>query len=146
MLSDTRCNGSFPATVSEADLLSITYYDDYAFTSYISWDAEGLDYAFANGKTGPEGTAYPGTPEQLATPTGQVTGGKTRVFGQPTWLNSVVYYDTKYRPIQSVQEHLLAGTDRVCNRYDFRGKPLAMLREHTVASESPITYEQSLPV
>ena len=136
-------NGSFPATVSGADLLTVTYYDNYAFTSYASWDAEGLDYTFVNGKTGPEGTAYPGTTEQLTTPTGQVTGGKTKVFGQNTWLNSVVYYDMKYRPIQSVQENLLAGTDRGYNHYDFRGKLLSMLREHTAAAESPITYEQT---
>ena len=134
--------GSFPTTVSETDLLTITYYDDYAFSGYTSWDAEGLNYNFTTGKTGLDNTAYPTTADQLTAPTGQVTGSKTKVFGQNTWLNGVTYYDRKYRVIQSVQENLLGGTERVYQHYDFRGKPLAMLREHTVALGSPITYEQ----
>ncbi|MEO0334150.1 MAG: hypothetical protein AAF223_21185, partial [Bacteroidota bacterium] len=135
---------TFPTTVTEADLLTVTYYDDYSFVNYTGWDAEGLAYEFEGGRSGLDNSnTYPSEIVQLATPTGQVTGGKTRVFGQTTWLNNVVYYDEKYRVIQSVQEHLLSGTDRIFNRYNFRGLPLGMLREHTRSGSNPLIYEQT---
>ncbi|WKN43951.1 fibronectin type III domain-containing protein [Tunicatimonas pelagia] len=138
-------SGCFPTTVTEANLLTITYYDDYAFRSYTNWDAENASaatvYQFIEGKQGLDNsTAYPSTQDQLSAPTGQVTGGKVKVFNQNTWLNSVTYYDRKYRVIQSVQENLLGGTDRIFNRYNFRGLVLGMLREH--AGGADITYEQ----
>src|SRR5690606_17284913 len=80
-------------TVTEADLLSIMYYDNYDFLTYTGWDAESHSFAFVPelGHTSYE-TRISGLP----------TGGKVRMVGSgvSTWLNAVQYYDSRYRPIQ----------------------------------------------
>ena len=58
--------------MSEADVRTVTYYDDYGFTSY----------------------TYGGN--KVDEPIGQTTGSRTRVLGSNEWLVSVVYYDHRY--------------------------------------------------
>ena len=98
-------------TVTEADLLSVTYYDNYDFLTYTGWDAESHSFAFVPelGHTSHE-TRISGLP----------TGGKVRMVGSgvSTWLNAVQYYDSRYRPIQMFAENHLNGVDRTSLRYN----------------------------
>ena len=55
--------------------------------------------------------------------------GGTR--GRYSWLESINYYDEKYRLIQSVSDNYKGGQDRTTNLYDFTGKVLKTKTEHT---------------
>lgn len=110
---------TFPTSgISEANLLTVTYYDNYAFLGYTGWDAEGNNYGFINVSGYPQGS------EVLTLVKGQTTGSKVRVLGQTKWLNSVSRYDGKYRPIQVITENHMGGVLRTTTQFDFVGKVL----------------------
>jgi RHS repeat-associated protein len=107
-------NRTFP-TVSEAELLTVNYFDSYRFLQLAGWDAEGFSYAFQ-----PE----LGQSDFFTLVNGLSTGSKVRIVtsaqsSEIKWLNAVQYYDNRYRPIQMTSEHHLSGTDRLTNQYDF---------------------------
>jgi len=85
-------NNVFP--LINLDVLTVTYYDNYDFKSL--WVG---DYDYVN--DGLTATVVNGTYNQPATEflrvTGQVTGSKTKVLGTTTYINSVSYYDDRYR-------------------------------------------------
>jgi RHS repeat-associated protein len=107
------CN-VFPKVSSELEVLSISYYDDYAF------DLVGLTSE----------TSYD------VTPTGNVktlsTGTKTRILGTNSWITTVMYYDDKGRPVFTVSNNAyLNTTDKVKMKLDFTGKTLETLTTHS---------------
>ncbi len=97
---------SFPS-VSEADVRTVTYYDDYGFTDY----------------------SYNG--DKIAQPIGQTTGSRTRVLGGNTWLTTVVWYDYRHRVVHTVSENHKGGTDEVTHTYDFVGNLLTRTHQHS---------------
>ncbi|MDN5203083.1 DUF1593 domain-containing protein [Fulvivirgaceae bacterium BMA10] len=109
---------------SQRTYLTITYYDDYSFLSYTGWDAEGHTFSFA-----PD-FDYTASSD-LETVKGQVTGSKTKVLGTDRWLNSVTYYDDRYRVIQTITENYVDGTDKVTNTYFFPGWLKESKQTHT---------------
>ncbi|MCS6973595.1 MAG: TNT domain-containing protein [Cyclobacteriaceae bacterium] len=110
---------TFPTSgISESNLLTVLYYDNYAFLNYTGWDAENNDYNFVS--VG----GYPESTELLTSVKGQATGSKIRVLGQSKWLNTVTYYDTKYRPVQVITENHLGGILRTTTQFDFVGNVL----------------------
>ncbi len=98
--------------VAEADLLTVTYYDDYDFKTLPGF---GAAYDFV-----PE----LGNDSEFTRVKGQVTGTMTRVLGSTQWLRSVNYYDDRYRVVQTFTENHSSGIDRMSNKYDFLGKVL----------------------
>jgi RHS repeat-associated protein len=120
---------TFPTNPNERDLLSITYYDDYAFTGYNGWDAEAKGYTYVQENN------LPAPSSLLPTYKGYTTGSKIRVVnGDARWLNSVTYYDNKYRVIQTITENHLNGTDRLSSEIDFAGRTQKTLRTHTTSA------------
>jgi hypothetical protein len=108
-------NQSYSNDVTEANLLTITYYDNNLFTGFQS---------FA-GSTDLGVTSYN---SKVIT---KVTGGRVRVLGDNThWYISTTYYDDRYRPIQSIKDNYLSGTERITNLYDFPGKILRSYSQH----------------
>ncbi|QRR02376.1 RHS repeat domain-containing protein [Dyadobacter sandarakinus] len=104
-----------PKTASEADLLSITFYDDYQFSK-----AAGLAYT---------PVYYPACNPAVK---GQLTGSRTRMLSGSgnlgSWLTAVTYYDTEYRPIQVSRElyELGAGAvERASTQYKYDLAPIA---------------------
>lgn len=124
---------SFP-TITESNLLTIAYYDDYSFLGNSGWDAEGHSFSFQ-----PDG-AFP--EPQFTSVKRLSTGSKIKLLGQNKWLNAVVYYDKKYRPIQSVQEHHLGGVDRTFSEYNFPGWVLKTKRVHNSTLGSATILEE----
>jgi len=121
-------NGSYPTTVTEADLLNISYYDDYAYLTNAGWDAEGKSFAFV-AESGYTGVV-------LGTVKGQATGSKNRILGTNQWLHTVTYYDKFYRPLQTVSGHQRSGTVRTTSEYNFSSEVLKSLTVYTYAGGS----------
>jgi RHS repeat-associated protein len=131
-------NKSYPTvTVGTTTLFSsyrtITYYDNYAFKNYV-----GTDYDYLNENLSEPASNYTYTQPtvSLSSVIGQVTGTRVRVLDDHiassvvTWLNSVNYYDDKYRVIQVLADNYRGGRDRVSNVYDFAGKVLKTKTTH----------------
>ena len=102
-------NRTFPANPN--DLLNITYYDDYDFISNAGWDDEALDYSFRV-ESGFDNTPY-------SKVKGKETGVKIRLLDQNAWLNEVIYYDDRHRPIQTIMENQFGHLDIQFKDYDF---------------------------
>ncbi|MDN5214953.1 DUF6443 domain-containing protein [Fulvivirgaceae bacterium BMA12] len=122
-------NASFPSTVTELDLLQLTYYDNYDFLGNPRWDDEGHNYTYAApaGFTGSASNAV----------LDLVTGSKVRVLGTSTWLNAVVRYDEKYRILQVVKENHLGGVDKTSVLYnDFKGTVQKTHFDHSSSGDS----------
>jgi len=123
-------NLALPVVV-ETDLLTVTYYDDYSFP-------HASDPAFAY-------VQELGNVLQFTEIRGQVTGMKTRVMADNSWIRSITYYDNRYRVIQSISENQNAATggiDRVTNRYDFTGKVLETQTSHSPDSTTTRTVKR----
>lgn len=118
-------NHSFPITAVESELLTVSFYDNYSF----------------NGKT--EFTQDPIL--TITSPNtnviGMATGGKVRNLGTNNWLNHTIYYDNKYRVIQTTSQNHLNGLDRVSNLLDFSGKVIKSYSYHTGTSDISTTRE-----
>lgn len=135
-------NRTFPTTVTEADLLAITYYDNYTYLNNAGWDVEGNSFAFV---AEPGYTSTPFTVFDAQKGINEIkdvtTGGKVKIVGTNSWLNSVTYYDNRYRPLQTISENHFSAinsgkTDRVTSEYDFAGTVLKTKRVHNGTTQS----------
>lgn len=112
-------NTSFPRDITTGNLLSVTYYDDYRFTNE------------------PRPSGY----NPLVK--GQVTGGKVRILGEATMLQTITYYDDRYRPIKIISENHLDGKDVVENTYRNKVFPFV---EHATMKHSSAQHTGVLEV
>lgn len=111
--------------------LTITYYDNYAWTgkTYTTAYNSQLD-AGAN----LHAEALPS--QATAQTAGIITGTKIRIVQDPNnlsvgnWLNTVNFYDEKARPIQINADNHKNGQEIVTNLYDFTGKVLCSYLVH----------------
>lgn len=99
-------NLSYPEVQSENDVLAVSYFDDYDWVSdagFSSVDALG------------------NSPNYDVV--GLSTGTKTKVLGVDNhqWLRSVIYYDTKYNVVQTINDLYPAGREIVSNKHNFQG-------------------------
>jgi RHS repeat-associated protein len=108
---------TFPVTATEADWLTVTYYDSYNFLQ-ASWDAESNNFAYVNIGGYPQKTSDNAN-EVLTFPRGSTTGSKVRILESSTWLNSVSYYDKNYNLVQSIAESHRGGVVRITKKFDF---------------------------
>ncbi len=118
-------NRSYPTNITPSDYQTLTYYDDYTF---------------------PHASSYPFVPELgnsaiFDRVKEQVTGTKVKTLdGTETWLESVSYFDDRYRVIQTHTENLIGGIDRVTNRYDFIGQVLETRTAHQGPKTEPVQW------
>lgn len=131
-------NQSFPDVSDESDYLTVTYYDNYTCKALLPTESETL-YDYDNNQL----PADNGDPAQEATSsdrvTGQMTAAKVKNLDTGDWLWTVNYYDKRYRPIQSVMQNHLGGTDRVTSVYDFPGRVLRTKTTHTTGEPTEHT-------
>jgi RHS repeat-associated protein len=120
-------NDAYPDNITEAQCLSVIYYDDYDFAS--SW---GTEYQFDN-SNGINNGPY------LPRPNGKVTGGKVKILGDNTWLKSTVYYDFEYREIQTADEHHLNSYNKAFLAYDFVGNVTQSKLVHWVNTNKSVS-------
>src|SRR5204863_2624199 len=115
-------NSSYPSH-SDANLLTITYYDCYNFLLYTNWDNEAKTY-WATSDNGAvdlskifniPSTSIPFMPYNPVV-RGYVTGTKVK-YGS-IWLNAVTYYDKNYNAVQTISENHLGGKDITTTKID----------------------------
>lgn len=111
---------TYPTGIVESNLLSVSYYDNYSFL-YSGWDAESNSYTYTNISGFPQKTSDASS-EIMVSVKGYKTGTKTRVLNSTKWLNSVTYYDKKYRAVQTISESHLGGIARTTSKLSFTGK------------------------
>ncbi|KXX69419.1 DUF6443 domain-containing protein [Flammeovirga sp. SJP92] len=106
------------------ELLSVTYYDHYDWDTDIVFEPK--DALFENDTA--KGIVKPTKGEVTK---GLVTGSITKVLGKEEELKTKVFFDDKYRAIQTVTESLGGGTDRLTQQYRFTGEVIKSYIEHT---------------
>lgn len=125
-------NQAFPQNLSEANLFTVSYYDDYNISNCPQTSCISVSgYA---------------TADVISKPTGQLTATLTRVLNRAShgreWVWAVQFYDKNYRVVQSYTHNYLNGYDRVTNEYDFTGNITKSFHEHKVQNYN-ITYEET---
>jgi RHS repeat-associated protein len=115
------------------NILTVSYYDDYAWLSDVNITTLGSSLAADNINGANFNLSYNTAPEysqplvsSLRT-RGSVTGTKRAVINSSNYLFSVVIYDDHNRPIQTKQTNYSGGTDVATTQYNFSGN---ILRAH----------------
>ncbi len=122
---------SFPSA-SNPDLLTISFYDNYNWTSAYSNFASmntadnGLFYG-----TGSPLYAQPITPSDKTK--GMMTGNITYILNSTQKLVSSIFYDDRGRAIQSKVQNITTGIDVTTTQYNFSGQPLMSVLQHDKA-------------
>ena len=121
-------NNAYPTNATQADVLNVTYYDDY------DWITDVAKYGFSTGD------AIPGTAKTTKSVTSMTTGKKTKVLGiaGDQWLTSVIYYDKDYNAIQTVSDLYPSGIEITSNKYNFNGQVIQTKVKQVVDG---VTYE-----
>ncbi|WP_333624252.1 DUF6443 domain-containing protein [Sphingobacterium siyangense] len=119
---------NYPANITDAYILSYTYYDDYAELTGVSFNSSKIPAA-------PVGDASVVNYSNTFATKGMVTGSKMRVLDPDNpntnqWLTSAQFYDDKGRPIQNVQGNHKGGTDITGSLYYFQGMPYRNITWH----------------
>ncbi|WP_422361270.1 hypothetical protein [Reichenbachiella sp.] len=115
-------NTSFPLVSSVDKYLTVTYYDDYGFSTDSYWSLG--DYTSEN-----RAKTY-------------ITGAKVRVDlpdGTYDWNESVTLYDSRYRVASTISQDYQGNKDTFVNEYYSLVHPLVVKTIHT--HESAITLE-----
>lgn len=113
---------------TQAQVLTITCYDDYNFNN----EDYGRDDAFFD--TTAVGPLTP-APVANSRAMGLMTRTKVRVLGVPdtspaAWLTTTTFYDERGRPIQVQSTNARGGQDVVTNKLDFAGRVLQTYSIH----------------
>ncbi len=113
-------NSAYPSCTS-SDVLIVNYYDNYQFDV-------SSDYNYA---------AHEGI-EPIPEPKGFLTGTKIKVMdGGNDWLFNAYYYDKKYRLIQSYEQNILEGYDRMYHDFAFDGTLVRSTHDHMIHENTP---------
>ncbi|MDN3657817.1 DUF6443 domain-containing protein [Ferruginibacter paludis] len=128
--------GSYPNTSANYEILTQTFYDDYASwitptglsSTLVSTYATDTSYFVTVFNTAPL-YALPLTVNYQTR--GMVTGTMVKVVGSAsTYLYTAILYDDKGRVIQTQSTNLSTGIDIATTQYDFSGKALRTLLQH----------------
>ncbi|MEP2510075.1 MAG: DUF6443 domain-containing protein [Reichenbachiella sp.] len=134
-------NLSYPTGITADDIYSVSYYDNYDFTSK-TFSLPSSVFT--------DTTDYRETPAQTTHALkGLTTGAKTKVLGTTTFLETVNFYDDKYRVVQSISENHKGGGDTTTVQYNFVGQVMKTHVKHnpqgiagdTTTIEQAYTYD-----
>lgn len=120
---------SYPLSNSTTETLIVNYYDDYSFD-------QNNDYGFDD---------IMGTVSPIDSPNGLLTASVVKILenGTSNYLYNVYFYDDKYQMIQSTQENILAGYDRVYNYFKFDGTLEWSEHKHVIYENQTNEYVNS---
>lgn len=122
-------NQAFP-TLAEADLRTITFYDDYNYPQLNSLASSGFTSELGVPAASTNGAINPESPNDWLK--GQVTGRMERVLtASAPWLATKLFYNNRNQPIQQLTQHFPSGTSRTTTKPDFVSRPVATLTTQT---------------
>jgi RHS repeat-associated protein len=136
-------------SLTESDILSVTYYDTYGFPGVKSFDTGVRVSDYYNSATG----SY-----YFDKLKGQVTGTRVKVLDGTEnnasgyrWLTSTSYYDDRYRPVQvlvDLYSPITTDNQVTSSLYDFTGKVMKTLTKQVFRSNTNTvlqtnTYDQA---
>jgi len=140
-------SASYPSTAANFELLTQSYYDSYGWLTgsgtTLSATIDGTNLSDARYFiTTPNASPLYALPITANYSVKDMpTGMKVKVLGTTSqYLYSVLFYDEKGRPIQTQSINSTGGKDIVTTQYDFSGKPLRSLLQHTRAGATVQTY------
>lgn len=132
--------------LSEFVLMHKTYFDNYDFiaqnsvanlTAQASATLNDSELFSASSTVAP----YADQPVQCSALDGLVTGQKVGVIGTSDFLYSVSFYDQKERVIQSASQNYVGGKEVATTQYDYLGKPIFQIVEHSSAAPSNVSLK-----
>jgi RHS repeat-associated protein len=119
--------------------LTLTYYDDYSWTSKTYSTSNNAKLEAGNN---PHAETLPSaTDQQKVNTRAMTTGTRVRVLENPDdlsagkFLESVSFYDDNGRVLQAHSENYKGGTDIATSMYDFSGKVLCTFLAHNNPAE-----------
>ncbi|MEO9966197.1 MAG: DUF6443 domain-containing protein [Reichenbachiella sp.] len=116
---------AYPTGVVADEIYSVSYYDNYDFTSKtfsMPTDPSDVFSDLSDHKETPTVTSH--------SLQGLATGSMTKVLGTTTFLETVNFYDDKYRLVQSISENHKGGRDITTVQYNFAGQVMKTLVDH----------------
>lgn len=124
-------NKCYPTNVTQAQVLNVTYYDNY------DWVAGQAVYGFSTAD------AIAGTAKTTNNVIGHITGTKTKVLGVSgdQWLTSVNYYDKDGNTIQTISDLYPSGVEVVSNKHNYDGQVI-QTKVKQVASGTTYEYNK----
>jgi len=128
-------NHAFPN--KNCTVLSITYYDNYTFLEDDAYEYLAEDFTLVQ-----ENDPCLVEPVPASSNVGRLTGTMTRILGTDSWLINVSWYDKYNRLLQLTSDNHLGGQDRESFRYDFRGKIINLVLEHSISEDQAIRIEK----
>jgi len=133
----------YPSTVSNFELLSANYYDDY---SWVSGTGSGLTSTMATNVTGNSNNfiiSYGTSPTYAVAPVpnyqtrGLATGTRTKVVGTANqYMYAVSFYDDHARVIQTQSVNYTGAIDTATIQYNFSGSLLRTVQGHKKAGNT----------
>ena len=132
------------APLAQAQVLTVSYYDDYDF------DNNGLpDVAYDPQLDAHLVTRGP-APVADARALGLPTRTLTKVLNVPTsdpgagWLRTTTFYDDRGRPVQVQSTNARGGADMVTTQLDFAGKVRQSLSRHEGPNHAPVLVSEAM--
>ncbi|AWW28894.1 hypothetical protein DN752_01410 [Echinicola strongylocentroti] len=125
----------YPKGITEAEVHTVTYYDNYAFTD--------KKFALPTGVFGDDDHKI--IPKAFTAMRGQVTGTKVKILGSTNdYIETVNFYDDRYRLIQYKVLNHHKGEDVVTTQYDFAGRvrKTHLLHHNPAADMGPMEVAQ----
>lgn len=141
--SNAGASTDYPSTATAFELLSENYYDDYSWVA-----ASGTALTATIDATNLTNNSYFITSYNVAPNyalplvanyniKGMPTGSKIKVIGTVNqFLYDILFYDEKGRPIQTQAINISGGKDITTTQYDFIGKPLRNLMQHSMVGSN----------
>lgn len=133
--SITTQDALYPAAINDGEILSYSYYDNYALVTG-AFDATKIPAP-------PAGNATIAASTYSNATKGMLTGTKVKVLdpansGIPKWINTAIFYNAKGRVIQTVANNLLNGTDYNSQLYYYQGMPYESVGHHHNPAALPV--------
>jgi len=117
--------------------LTITYYDNYGWTNK---QYDNSNNSKLESGVNPYPETIPSAASQIVS--SLVTGTRTRMLENVNdlaagkWLEEVIFYDDKGRPVQTQADNHKGGNDAITSRYNFSGDIISTYHKHTISSAS----------
>jgi len=131
-------------SVASPNVLTVTYYDNYDWTSAINTALRNPDFSRAGEFITTYNTAPLYAQPLQAEPVvdGMITGTLTRVLGTASqFITAVHFYDSKGRVVQTKKQNATLGIDVSITQYSFNGKPLLQMSQQQKSGNNGQTLE-----